>query len=136
MGTALFKRDFAPASVTGVAVCGSGNADLAWYCGDRGLESVIYENAERPERKVTASATRVEARRPPNAERKKKFMRGWEDAASGVLYDSVRTRKTHANMGNLFGWIFGEQSEGFREETWRHYVDSLPEGCSGRQNSV
>lgn len=35
------------------------------------------------------------------------FMGGWTDAVNGTLYESVLDRKTHANMGNLFSWIFG-----------------------------
>jgi hypothetical protein len=48
--------------------------------------------------------------------------RSWE---AGTLYGSVHVVKTHANMGNLFGWIYGDMPEEFREETWARYVGSL-----------
>ncbi|GIK41340.1 MAG: hypothetical protein BroJett011_51730 [Chloroflexota bacterium] len=50
------------------------------------------------------------------------FLAGWTDAAvNGKLYDTVLTRKTHANMGNLFGWIYGQQSRDFKLEIWYQY---------------
>ncbi len=30
--------------------------------------------------------------------------------------------KTHANMGNLFGWIYGEQPQEFKKATWETYL--------------
>lgn len=52
-------------------------------------------------------------------------MKGWEDAVRGRLYRSVRHTRTHASMGNLFGWIYGDRPEAFRQETWERYVRSL-----------
>jgi hypothetical protein len=52
-------------------------------------------------------------------------MKGWDAAVAGTLYGSVHTVKTHANMGNLFGWIYGDKPEEFREATWARYVESL-----------
>lgn len=49
------------------------------------------------------------------------FLGGWTDAVNGKFYDTVLTRKTHANMGNLFGWIYGQQSRDFKLETWYRY---------------
>ena len=49
------------------------------------------------------------------------FMAGWTAAENGTLYDSVLTRKTHQNMGNLFGWIYGKQPRVFKLETWYRY---------------
>lgn len=50
------------------------------------------------------------------------FLRGWSDAVRHKrLYTTVHDRKTNANMGNLFGWIYGQQSRDFRLETWYHY---------------
>ena len=58
---------------------------------------------------------------PQNA-RRQRFLAGWTDAAvNGILYDTVTTKKTHTNMGNLFGWIYGEQSRDFKMETWYRY---------------
>jgi hypothetical protein len=53
-------------------------------------------------------------------------MTGWAAAARGVLYETSRSEKTHANMGNLFGWIYGDESEDFKEDTWDRYVSTLP----------
>jgi hypothetical protein len=127
VGMALLQRDFSPASVVGVAVCAMGNADLEWYCSERDLRMAIFpELAPAPRdmgRRVADG--RVEARRPPDSVRKNKFLKGWEDAVAGCLYGSVRTRKTHANMGNLFGWIYGDKPASFKDATWDRYVASL-----------
>jgi hypothetical protein len=52
------------------------------------------------------------------------FMGGWTDAVNGRLYASTSERKTHANMGNLFGWIFGSQSSEFKAHLWELYLDN------------
>ncbi len=44
---------------------------------------------------------------------------------AGKLYGSIHVVKTHANMGNLFGWIYGDMPEEFREATWARYVENL-----------
>jgi hypothetical protein len=46
---------------------------------------------------------------------------GWTDAINGRLYKTVLKRKTHQNMGNLFGWIYEPQSDYFKLETWYRY---------------
>ena len=67
---------------------------------------------------------RVDMRRPPDEARRRAFLAGWTDAVSGRLYNSVLYRKTHANMGNLFGWIYGDVSKEFRLATWTRYVEN------------
>lgn len=52
-------------------------------------------------------------------------MRGWDAAVAGALFGSVYKVKTHANMGNLFGWIYGDMPEEFSDATWARYVESL-----------
>lgn len=52
---------------------------------------------------------------------------GWSEAVDGQLYGSIRKRKTHQNMGNLFGWIYGDQPAGFREHTWERYKEHATE---------
>ncbi len=42
VGVALFRRDFNPASVQGVAVCAFGNPDLDGYCREQGIQTVLY----------------------------------------------------------------------------------------------
>jgi len=46
-------------------------------------------------------------------------------AVAGILYDTIHTTKTHANMENLFGWIYGDMPEECRETAWKRYVESL-----------
>lgn len=57
----------------------------------------------------------------PQRTHRRAFLAGWTDAVNGKLYDTILTRKTHTNMGNLFGWIYGQQSRDFRLETWYRY---------------
>ena len=52
------------------------------------------------------------------------FMGGWTDAANGKRYATIDSRKTHANMGNLFGWIFGQKDNEFKEEIWKLYLEN------------
>ena len=68
---------------------------------------------------------RVDRRKPPDEFRRRAFMNGWDSAVAGILYTTIHTKKTHANMGNLFGWIHGDMPEEFRDETWARYVESL-----------
>ncbi|MEE8522740.1 MAG: hypothetical protein V3T72_02315, partial [Thermoanaerobaculia bacterium] len=61
--------------------------------------------------------------RGPSRDYRAAFLAGWTDAVKGQLYETtVSTKKTHANMGNLFGWIYGEQDREFRLETWYRYL--------------
>lgn len=125
VGVALLKREFEPASVLGVAVYAQGNADLEWYCSQQNIKMTLYPE-ERPRgRARILTDGRVDMRKPPDPGRKQAFMKGWDVAVSGTLYDSIQTTKTHANMGNLFGWIYGDVSDEFREQTWDRYVESL-----------
>jgi len=62
--------------------------------------------------------------RDPHGNHRRAFMGGWTDAANGKRYATIDTRKTHANMGNLFGWIFGPKDEAFREEIWLLYLEN------------
>jgi hypothetical protein len=127
VGMALFERDFTPDSVVGVAVCANGNADLEWYCSERSLRTAIYRDVLPMGSGIGTSdaSDRLDLRKPPDPARKNAFLKGWEDAAGGQLYDSIRTRKTHANMGNLFGWIYGDMPTEFRDATWDRYVASI-----------
>ena len=57
----------------------------------------------------------------PGATHRAAFMKGWTDGENGLLYQAVTTKKTHTNMGNLFGWIYGPQPKDFKLETWYRY---------------
>ena len=126
VGLALLKKEFAPASTLGVAVYAQGNSDLEWYCFDQGVKTALYSMIQ-PEvtDKPTAFRSRIDKRNPPDLARRRAFMQGWNDAVAGKLYDSILKTKTHANMGNLFGWIYGEKPNGFKQETWERYIESL-----------
>jgi hypothetical protein len=127
VGVALFERDFAPCSIRGVAVCAFGNADLEWYCRQKAIAVSLFPYRSETRDRVARSKTvqRVDRRNRPDESRKRAFMRGWEAAIEGRLFGSIRRRKTHANMGNLFGWIYGAASRPFREATWERYVASM-----------
>jgi hypothetical protein len=57
----------------------------------------------------------------PQATHRAAFLAGWTNAVNGTLYATILKRKTHENMGNLFGWIYGDQSMDFKLETWYRY---------------
>ena len=60
----------------------------------------------------------------PQESHRTAFLAGWTRAVQGDLFATVMEKKTHANMGNLFGWIYGEQSREFRLATWYHYLEN------------
>jgi hypothetical protein len=62
--------------------------------------------------------------RDPQATHRAVFMGDWTDAVNGKRYATIDSRKTHANMGNLFGWIFGKKDEEFRNHIWTLYVEN------------
>lgn len=126
VGTALLQRDYGPAEITQVAVCADGNEDLQWYCDEKGIRTAIYSDlAPKPAPPPSPeTGERRDIRRPPDAARRDAFLRGWSAAVEGQLYRSILKKKTHTNMGNLFGWIYGDQPEQFRLETWDRYVSS------------
>ena len=70
-----------------------------------------------------SNTRRDERNRAPQDAHRAVFMGGWTDAVNGMLYESVLDRKTHANMGNLFGWIFAHKDEEFKKQIWDLYVE-------------
>ena len=129
-GSSLFARDFKPARIHPVALCGLGESDLEWACAENGVEAVVLplelaEPSEDPSSASTPGAARVDHRGETNQAKRTAFLAGWTDAVKGQLYRTNREKKTHANMGNLFGWIYGDQDLDFRIETWDRYADSL-----------
>ena len=71
-----------------------------------------------------ANTRRDNRNRNPQDTHRVVFMGGWTDAVNGTLYETVLDRKTHANMGNLFGWIFGAQSPEFKTQIWQLYLEN------------
>jgi hypothetical protein len=69
------------------------------------------------------TSTRKDIRnRDPQGTHRAVFMGGWTDAINGKRYATIDTRKTHANMGNLFGWIFGAKPQKFKDLIWTLYI--------------
>ena len=60
--------------------------------------------------------------RAPQGTHRAAFMRGWTEAVKGDRFATIDDRKTHTNMGNLFGWIFGNKPQKFKEVVWALYV--------------
>lgn len=120
----LIESALSPSKVVMHVVYARCNADLAWYCDRHGVERHRYEVQETPGGEQPVSEGRVDKRRTPDEQRRTAFLGGWTQAVNGDLFGSVQRTKTHANMGNLFGWIYGDMPEEFRLETWRRYADN------------
>jgi hypothetical protein len=126
VGTRLLEDVVSASELVPVAVCADNNTVLQSVCDDLGFEVAIYADEHAlSNREVEPSPVdgRQDIRNPPDQARKEAFLRGWSAAVDGRLYRSVRERKTHQNMGNLFGWIYGDEPLDFREATWRRYVE-------------
>jgi len=125
VGDSLFKKVFSPCDVIKVAVCGEGNPDIEWYCEENEIEVAVYNVIDNITKKRSKPAEQRECkdiRMAPDSYRYRAFLTGWTGAVNGKLYKSVFAKKTHANMGNLFGWIYGEQPHEFKKATWETYV--------------
>ena len=124
VGESIFKRAFNSAEIIKVAVCGGGNPDIEWYCKENNIQVAIYDEDYKSKKlsKPLEQQGRKDIRMAPDSNRYRAFLAGWTAAINGKLYKSVFTKKTHANMGNLFGWIYGEQPEDFKESTWETYL--------------
>lgn len=73
---------------------------------------------------MMSNARRDRRNRDPQGTHKNVFMGGWTDAVNGKRYATIDDRKTHANMGNLFGWVFGPKPDEFREQIWELYLEN------------
>lgn len=63
-------------------------------------------------------------RKTPDGDRLRAFKHGWSDATDkGIMYNSIEESKTHQNMGNLFGWIYGESSDELKKKVWEQYIE-------------
>jgi len=128
-GVDLLRRGFEPSEIVAVAVCADGNLDIQGVCERHGIDVALFkiQRLDRSHAGETPGDGRKEARFAPDEARMRAFLAGWSDAVSGHLYRTVRSKKTHANMGNLFGWIYGDQPDEFRLETWERYASTLQE---------
>lgn len=126
VGESLLKRVSNPSEIINVAVCGGGNSDIEWYCKENNIQVAIYDDIDyktKPPSKPPEQRYRKDIRLTPDANRYRAFLAGWKEAVNGKLYKSIHAKKTHANMGNLFGWIYGDQSEDFMKDTWDRYIE-------------
>nr|AGF93113.1 hypothetical protein FLSS-17_0021 [uncultured organism] len=64
-------------------------------------------------------------RSPPDKRRLRAFKTGWTDATKEEpeWYETNKEKRTHQNMGNLFGWVYGEASNAIKEKVWEQYVE-------------
>ena len=131
VGKYLVKSDFNSAKVKPVILCGKLHSDLEEYCESQNIKVVKYDietgnqNHKNKSKTDTAESIKVsDNRNPPDTYRLGAFKKGWKDAVTGELYQSIKTKKTHANMGNLFGWIYGESSDDVKEEIWEQYIEN------------
>ena len=121
----LIKEAMNPASVTMVVVHAHDSLDLREFCEVNGIRVEEYAVGEPEPSPEPPGYDPFDVRRPPDEARRRAFLSGWTRAVNGELFGSIHKRKTHTNMGNLFGWIYGDAPEAFRLETWRRYVDNL-----------
>lgn len=121
----LIQEAMNPASATMAVVHAHDNPDLRGFCELQGIRVKEYAMGEPESPPWPPGDDPVDVRRPPDEPRRRAFLAGWTRAVNGDLFGSIRRRKTHANMGNLFGWIHGDVPEEFRLETWRRYVENL-----------
>ena len=132
VGCSLLARDFEPAQINRVTLCSAGEKDLEWYCKENRINVALYPSLasstdSNSQDRNGINIAREDLRQDPDKSRRNAFLSGWTDAVKGQLYKTVWEHKTHANMGNLFGWIYGDQDYEFRIDTWDRYVDNLME---------
>ncbi len=124
---AIVQDKFSPSEVKKILICSEIGTSLADFCRERGINLVEYEDVDfdslgKSQRQRDENF--IDIRKVPDEKRKRAFLKGWEDALKGDLYTGAYQYKTHANMGNLFGWIYGRTSSGFREESWERYIEN------------
>lgn len=123
----LVEQIMEPSEIIMDVVYVESQADLEAFCEHENIGVHAYPElgAERSRAEPDDStlSERKDERRPPDRNRRRAFLAGWTEGAEGRLYASVQKRKTHANMGNLFGWIYGDKPDEFRLATWRRYAE-------------
>lgn len=134
VGLFLFKDEFKPAEVKCVALCSKTNSDIENYCNSNDINVTIYsekklgiyENADvNSEVDKEENAKEIkDIRSAPDSLRLGAFKKGWNDALDGKLYNSIREKKTHTSVGNLFGWIYGDCSDKKKEKIWEQYIEN------------
>ena len=122
----LSEKDFKPAKVKPVVLCSKDHSDLRNYCKFKGIELFIYKRKLKKKTENTGDDFEErdveDVRGKPSKYKKSAFLSGWKDAEEGKLYYSIEDRKTHQNMGNLFGWIYGNISKKEKNKIWKQYI--------------
>ena len=140
VGEFIFDIDFDPEEIVPVALSARNNLDIKKHCDEQGIKVQIYDmmNFGKGKNKSSDSlssdkddisdepyANRIDdIRNPPAKPRFTAFKGGWKDAVEGNLYSTIETKKTHANMGNLFGWIYGGSSDELKKKAWEQYIEN------------
>ena len=131
----LMGQDYHPADIHPGVVVSRTHTDLEGVCQTAGIAVYLFsELAPHDPSNTVGTRTghsntyeesgRIDARKPGDLARRRAFLSGWAAAANGKLFDTVTAKKTHANMGNLFGWIYGHQSREFQLATWERYLNA------------
>jgi len=128
VGEFLVEADFDPDEIVLVALCSKNHSDLEKYCNNKNINveiyNINYNNIENnSERLVKGNCEIKDIRNKPDSQRYIAFKAGWNEAVNGKLYNSIQKRKTHMNMGNLFGWIYGKCTEEMKKNIWKDYID-------------
>lgn len=132
VGKYLFKHDFNPQEVIPIALCARSHSDMVEYCNIKDIKVKIYKinnkhsksNKVAPQESKSSFKDIDDNRGSPNNYKYSAFKRGWNDAIKGKLYDSIKVKKTHANMGNLFGWIYGDCPDEMIKKVWDSYIEN------------
>ncbi len=123
----IINKLFSPSSTEKIILCSEKNDILTEICNNYQIKIILYDEDKFDSISKMRGRGRekfIDIRKSPDSSRRKAFLQGWRDAVKGDLYTGAYQYKTHANMGNLFGWIYGDTTDKFREETWRKYVEN------------
>lgn len=118
---------FSPSDIKKIILCSEKNDNLTEICYQYQIQIVVYDEEKFDSISRMRGRSRekfIDIRKSPDSSRRKAFLQGWRDAVKGDLYTGAYQYKTHANMGNLFGWIYGESPDKFREDTWERYIEN------------
>ncbi len=123
--SSLVQEQLSPASLKKILLCSESNKNLVDFCDKNNIKVIEYSDFESDNLEVSRERGQekfIDIRKKPDESRRRAFLKGWDDAVGGDLYTGAYRYKTHANMGNLFGWIYGDVDEKFRERTWERYI--------------
>ena len=121
----LIEQVMSPSTIEMLIVTKLDNPDIRSFCMENGISVKIFpEGTKGKKGQKEKNVEPSDIRQYPNSNHLRAFLTGWSKAVEGKLYKSIRDRKTHANMGNLFGWIYGDVSKEFRIKTWERYIQN------------